>query len=335
MDRFDTQVAYEAVSGFFEVLNNWYIRRSRNRFWKSGQDMDKIAAYDTLFTCLEVMTRAMSSLLPLISEHIYLGLTGGKETGASVHLAQFPELDEIKIDQELTNVMDLVLDICSNALFIRSRENIRVRQPLQSLLIITTNSAIFKDFEELIKDEINVKSISYSDDLINHADLKLSINFQVLGKRLPGKMKEIIAASKQGKWESKGEGLLVAGEELLPEEFSLILEPKSLDGTKILGNNKGMISLDLKITEELEREGIARDLIRSIQQARKDAGFEVSDRIKLYITSDNDLSKVLAEYSGFIEEQTLAEMSEGFKADFVAKAELEDMEVEIHVQKIR
>lgn len=334
MDRFDTQVAYEAISAFFEVLNNWYIRRSRNRFWKSEQDKDKIAAYDTLFTCLEVMTRAMSSLLPLISEHIYLGLTGGRANGLSVHLTEFPRLDEIKIDHDLTNVMDVVLDICSSALFIRSKENIRVRQPLQSLLIITTNSVVFKDFEELIKDEINVKSITYSDELTNYADLKLSINFQVLGKRLPGKMKEIITASKQGKWESKAEKLIVAGEELLPEEFSLILEPKSLDGTKSLSNNKGMISLDLKMTEELAREGIARDLIRSIQQARKDAGFEVSDRIKLHITSVSDLSKVLTEYASFIEEQTLAEMSEGFKADFVAKAEIEDMDVQIHVKKV-
>lgn len=333
MDRFDTQIAYEAISGFFEVLNNWYIRRSRNRFWRSEQDRDKIGAYDTLYTCLEVMTRAMSSLLPLISEHIYLGLTDGRKTGTSVHLTEFPKLDAIKIDQELTNVMDLVLDICSSALFIRSRENIRVRQPLQSLLIITDNSEIFKDFEELIKDEINVKSISYSNDLTIHADLKLSINFQALGKRLPGKMKEIIAASKQGKWESKFEKMVIAGEELLPEEFSLVLEPKNSQGTKSLSNNKGMIFLDSKISEELKREGVARDLIRSIQQARKDAGFAVSDRIKLKLISESDLSTVLAEHSSFIEEQTLAEINEEFEEDFMAKAQLEDMSVQINIKK--
>jgi isoleucyl-tRNA synthetase len=339
MDNFDTQSAYEAISGFFEILNNWYIRRSRSRFWKSEQDKDKTEAYNTLFTCLEAMTRAMSSLLPMISEHIYLGITNGRTEGLSVHLTDFPKLTDFKIDQELVSAMDLVLDICSSALFIRSKENIRVRQPLQSLFIITENSHIFKGFEELIKDEINVKSINYRNDLVNYADLKLSINFPVLGKRLPQKMKEIITLSKQGKWESRDNKLIIAGEELLQNEFSLVLEPKILEGAKSLANNQGIIIFDLTITEALEREGIARDLIRSIQQARKDANFSVSDRIKLIIESEKDLSQILAEHTNFIEEQTLADLkmkngiADGFEADFVSKIEIDDFVVNIHIKK--
>ena len=334
LDNFDTQTAYHCIAGFFEVLNNWYIRRSRNRFWQSEKTGDKISAYNTLYTCQEIMTRAMSSLLPLISEKIYLGLTGSDKVGGSVHLTDFPDLVELEVDQELVKTMDLVLDICSSALFIRSAENIRVRQPLQLLSIITENSLIFQEFEELIKDELNVKSIVYRNDLASCADLKLSINFPILGKRLPAKMKDIIAASKQGKWKVRGENLFVADEELTSEEFSLILEPKEARGTKSLSGNQGMIQIDLAITPELEQEGIARDLIRFIQQARKDAGFEVSDRIKLEITCDLDLSEVFKVHKDFIEDQTLAQMEQNFKPDFVTKTELLEQELTIKVARL-
>jgi isoleucyl-tRNA synthetase len=154
LQEFNTISACEEFLHFFEVLNNWYIRRSRSRFWKTKQDEDKLSAYNTLYTCLEVMTKAMSSLLPLISENIYLGLTG-KDKFNSVHLEDFPNLDSVHIDSDLVDIMDQVLDICSIALFIRSEENIRVRQPLASLKIIADNSLIFEKFEDLIKYEIN------------------------------------------------------------------------------------------------------------------------------------------------------------------------------------
>ncbi len=332
MDAFDTIAAYEAVSDFFEVLNNWYIRRSRNRFWKSEKDQDKIAAYNTLYTCLETMSLAMSSLLPLISENIYLGLTAGAKE--SVHLEDFPTLNEITADKNLVLVMDQVLDICSSALFIRSAENIRVRQPLSGLKIITENSDLFKDFEDLIKDEINVKSIAYSNDLLNYADKKLSIKFPVLGKRLPKKMKEIIGLSKQGKWEEIDGELLIAGEKLLPEEYSLVLEPrKAQSNAKSLSGNQGIIILDLEISKELENEGIARDIIRLVQQARKDADFNVSDRIELELKSGFDLSQVLADHTDLICEQTLSIIKSGFVPDYHTQATLAEHVFEIAVRK--
>jgi len=333
MDAFDSQSAYEAISDFFEVLNNWYIRRSRNRFWKSEKDQDKMTAYNTLYTTLCTITKAMSSLLPLISEHIYLGLTGNESKENSVHLTNFPILDKITVDTELVHVMDQVLDICSTALFIRNAENIRVRQPLASLKIITENSGAFKVFEDLIKDEINVKSISYSNDLINNADKKLSINFPVLGKRLPQKMKEIIALSKQEKWQHDGNSLTIAGEKLLPAEYSLILEPRAATGAKSLTNNQGMIWLDIAITKELEDEGIARDIIRLVQQARKSAGFDVSNRIKLELKSNFDLTTVLAAHGKFISEQTLSEFATDFDADYKTQASLLDQMLEIAVKR--
>jgi isoleucyl-tRNA synthetase len=334
MDEFDSQSAYGAISVFFETLNNWYIRRSRNRFWKSERDQDKIDAYNTLYTALTVMSRAMSSLLPLISEHIYLGLVGNESGKDSVHLADFPVLDEIKVDSELVQVMDQVLDICSTALFIRSSENIRVRQPLASLTIIAKNSDQFKNFEELIQDEINVKSIVYNNELAKYADEKLSINFPVLGKRLPAKMKDIISSSKQGKWELVDGKLIVAGEELLAEEYSLILEPKNSDGAKSLSSNQGMILLDVNLTKELIDEGVARDIIRLVQQARKDAGFDVSDRIRLELHTDMDIASVLSAHKELIEEQTLSQIGSVLESEFKTEVELLEGKMTISLQRL-
>jgi len=338
MDQFDTVEAYAAITDFFEVLNNWYIRRSRHRFWKTEQDADKLSAYNTLYTCLEVMMKAMSSLLPLISENIYRSLTGGP----SVHLEDFPNVDSIKIEENLVKAMDQVLDICNAALFIRSEENIRVRQPLSKLVIHLdgvddgTYDNYIKHFEDLIKDEVNVKSIIYQEDVKEYADLKLSINFPLLGKRLPEKMKEIIAAAKSGNWHEAGGKLFVSGIELLAEEYTLVMEPKNgIKGVKALSNSIGLVKIDLEITKELEEEGIARDLVRFIQQTRKEAGFEVSDRIKLNIKSDPNLEPVLANYGPFITDQTLSEIRKDFKPEYTADIDLNNQIVSIEVAKLR
>lgn len=333
MDQFNSQDAYKAVEEFFEVLNNWYIRRSRNRFWQSQQDQSKREAYNTLYTCLINMCKAMASLLPLISEHIYLGLkeADGKN---SVHLQIYPDLSSIKIDSKLVQVMDQVLDICSAALFIRSKENIRVRQPLASIEIINEDCSVFQEYEDLIKDEINVKSVIYNEKLSEHADLKLSIKFPILGKRLPHKMKEVIGASKTGDWQAENGKLIIAGEELLEEEYELLLEAKAKEGAAALPGNKGLVVLDLKVTRDLENEGLARDLIRFIQQARKDAGYNVVDRIQLQITSkEMDLSDVIFNCQELIEEQTLCNFTENLQAEFSQEVKLQEQNVQIAIKR--
>ncbi|MFP3034651.1 MAG: isoleucine--tRNA ligase [Candidatus Tisiphia sp.] len=326
LDNFDTQIAYNNVGNFFEVLNNWYIRRSRNRFWKIEKNQDKENAYNTLYSCLEIMSIAQSSLLPLISEEIYLGLTRLEKQGGSVHSADFPKLDMIEVDYDLVSIMDQVLDICSNALFIRSNKNIRVRQPLSSLTIISKNNELLVKFEELIKDEINVKKVIYKDDVENHADYKLSINFPNLGKRLPHKVKDIIIASKKHQWQLMNEYLVIAGETLNQDEFSLVLEPKNVKGTrhatKSLANNHGLILLDLEITKELYEEGVARDLVRFIQQARKDANFAMNDRIFLEIIGKPDFMQIVEQHSTFILEQTLSEFASDFTPEYMTNIEL-------------
>ncbi|MGI4776216.1 MAG: isoleucine--tRNA ligase, partial [Janthinobacterium lividum] len=330
LEVFDTQCAYENIAGFFEVLNNWYIRRSRNRFWRAEMDSDKVDAYNTLYTCLKIISRAMSPLLPLLSEAIYLGITGAEQDGGSVHLTPFPVLD-IEIDNDLTEKMDLVLDICNCALFVRNSENIRTRQPLGEVIIIVKKARDIKSFTEIIKDEINVKSIIYKEDLESFADTKLTINFPVLGKRLPHKIKEIIIASKAQNWQKHGKQVAIAGEILEPKEFSLVLQPKNAKGAKSLANNEGLVILNLDITEKLHSEGIARDLIRFIQQARKNADLKVSDKILLEVVADEKITEISNVYEQLITEQTLSEFGK------INQSNMNDMyreEVEIMNQKL-
>ncbi|MEG8230711.1 DUF5915 domain-containing protein, partial [Candidatus Rickettsia tasmanensis] len=374
LDNFDTQTAYHAVSEFFEVLNNWYIRRSRARFWKSEKDTDKQNAYNTLYSCLDTMAIAMSALVPMISEAIYKGLhhceerndtaLSGKSNviarkdtsldeaisgvshkiatalsvprndAISVHLCNYPTLSDFEINHELVATMDNVLDICSNSLFIRSTENIRVRQPLASIAIISKHNNNLKDFEDLIKDEINVKAVIYRDDLENYASKKLSINFPMLGKRLPHKMKEIIAASKKGEWEAIAGGLAICGETLNSDEYKLVLEPYShIKGAASFENNSSLLIFDLELTPELIEEGYARDIVRFIQQARKDADFSITDRILIEIISEFDLSKIIDNYGDFIKEQTLGEFAKNFTPDYVSKVELENHQIQLKVKK--
>lgn len=315
MDAYDTINACKAVGEFFDVLNNWYIRRTRERFWagtEQGISADKQAAYNTLYTALVHMSRAAAPLLPLVTEEIYRGLTG-KE---SVHLATFPDVSAIAANDALVADMDRVQDICNVALSIRNEVNIRVRQPLSKVDIFVNETNIAdrwaklygREIAKIIESEINVKEVGEGNkDLADVADLKLKLNNQILGKRLPEKMKQIIPASKQGKWEMKDGKLIVCEEVLLPEEYELTLEPKAgLKGAAPLSTNDALVVLDLNITDELKAEGYARDVVRMVQQARKDADFNVSDSIALTLDVPAELQPQLAGFEGFIKEQTLA-----------------------------
>jgi isoleucyl-tRNA synthetase len=334
LDNFDTQLAANELFRFFEVLNNWYIRRSRQRFWKSEKDEDKTAAYNTLFTCLEHIMRATASLIPLLSEEIYLGLHGNKRDGSlSVHLADFPKVDNIALDKELVDKMDRVLDVCNAALFIRSSENIRVRQPLSSLTIVSDKAGELADFVDIIKDEVNVKNVVLETQIENFANFKLTINFPVLAKRLPHKVKDIVAANKLGDWHKEENALIIASEKLTSEEFSLKLEPKLTKGSKALNNADGVVILDLEITHDLYIEGIARDLVRFIQQARKDAVLEVNDRIYIKVISESlEINEAISLHQDFIVEQTLGNFNE--VANYGYSVFVEELKCEIFISKI-
>ena len=304
LDAYDSPSACEAVVQFFDALNNWYIRRSKERFWSQEKCEDKEAAYATLYIVLTTMCSAAAPLLPLTLEEIYRTLTKKQ----SVHLSTFPKLEEItKKDKNIIAQMDKVRDVCNAGLAIRNKLNIRVRQPLQTLTIIGGGNYDGK-FGEIICDEINVKTIAIRSDTSQYATLKLSINSAVLGKRLPEKMKQILPASKKGEWKRLENGdVEIAGEVLLPNEYNLQLEPKPeyKDRAQALSTNDALVILDTTITLELEAEGIARDVVRMIQQARKDANLNVSDKIKLYLGAEEKIITAIVAHQAYITEQTL------------------------------
>jgi isoleucyl-tRNA synthetase len=311
MDLYDTPTACEAIDKFFEILTNWYIRRNRARFWKSEKDQDKQSAYDTLFTVLCTICRAISPLLPLITEEIYLGLMhqGRRDESHSVHLTDFPNVTSIIDQPKLVANMDRVREIASAALSIRNVENLRVRMPLKSLKVVGSNVTHLSEFADLIKDEVNVKEIEFSQNIADLATFKLQVNFAIVGKRLPAKMKEIIAATKAAQWQKNENGnIVIANEELNLDESSILLEPKNKKGTEVLSSHDALVILDLNISEELKLEGVARDMVRFIQQARKEADLNVSDRINLFIEASAEVIKAIKMYQNYIEEQTLASL---------------------------
>ncbi len=302
-NQYFTSTACKAVADFFEVLNNWYIRRSRERFWGDEKNADKVSAYNTLYTCLVTICRAAAPLAPFLFEEVYRGLTG-KE---SVHLEKFPDVKAIKLDANLVAKMDKVRDICNAGLAVRNKENAKVRQPLSKLTFYAFNASDVKDFSDIIAEELNVKKVEFASNLDEVAKLKLKINFPVLGKRLPTKVKDIIAANKANQWKKTSDGKVeIAGEILEGNESELTLEALSPKGAAAISNNDGLVVLDLNITDELKNEGIARDIVRLIQQARKEADLNITDRINIALKAPAAFVNAIELNKNYISEQTLA-----------------------------
>lgn len=306
MDNYDIPSACVIVHNFVEVLNNWYIRRTRPRFWKSEKDQDKQQAYNTLYTVLHNLCKIAAPLMPIILESIYLGLTDGKNAADSLHLALYPDHLQFARNEQLVEEIDKIQDICTAALNIRNQENIRTRQPLAKMTIVGKNYEHLIKYFSLIEEEVNVKTIELSDDLDNYATHKLKINFPILGKRLPNKVKDIIAAVKNNQWSIIANGKLeICNEILLEEEFNLFLESKTTAKAASLPSQDAIIILDTNLTEELELEGIARDVVRAIQQARKDANLDISDRITIDARCNEQTAAALKMFNDYICHQTL------------------------------
>jgi len=543
LEEYDTIDACNAIAAFFEVLNNWYIRRSRARFWKDDKDTDKLAAYNTLYTALHVMCRVAAPLLPMVTEEIFRGLTGEggvlidsltradltlpegesgvecsplagerdlrvgrspnqiregipdftalarelrktqtdtesklwnilrgrnfgnfkfrrqeqigryivdfvcyekrliveldggqhnedknieydairtrylesqnftvirfwnnevfteiesvleaiwialmespfpltksadsltradltlpqgesgvecsplagerdlrvgrspnqiREGGISVHLADYPfdVLDKVQMNKTLEQEMDLVRDVCNVAHSIRSSQNIRTRQPLAAISVAGRD--INPAFASLILEEVNVKAFKEmpAESLRDFASYKLQLNMKKLGARLGEKFKEVLTASKSGEWKRlENGGIELAGTVISHDEFDLKLEPKDISTCATLSSNDALVVLDTSITPELEKEGIARDLVRMIQQARKDAKLDVSDRIELAVRASDAVIVAFKEHRDYISEQTLTskvrESSEG-SFDYTIENDFDDEKVVISLSR--
>jgi len=307
-EAYDLAGACSAVTRFLDALTNWYVRRSRERFWRPfGEDKaanaDKKDAYDTLHSVLSVLCRCCAPLLPLLVENVYRGLTGER----SVHLTNWPEDDELPGDDALVEDMDLVREICSAAHSIRKAKGLRARLPLKTLRFAGPSSPRLVPYLELIKDEVNVKHVELGEDALELARASIQAIPGALGPRLGPRTQVVIDAIRSGDWQTGPNGAVEAGGIALQDgEYVLALRANDGDAARILAQDAGVVALDTTVTPELAREGVARDVVRLVQQQRKDFGLEVIDRIALVLHATEDLADELSGYSQEIGAQTLA-----------------------------
>ena len=299
MDVYDLFGACESVATFLDTLTNWYIRRSRDRFWSGDGD-----AVDTLHTALVTLSQVAAPLLPLVTEHVHAGLTG--EEGASVHLADWPDAEQFPFDAQLHAGMAQVRDACSTLLSLRKAEGLRVRLPLAKAVIATPDAELLAAHVDILRDELNVKSVELTTDVDAYGSKELVLNPKTLGPRLGGRTQEVIRAHKAGDWTVDGDHAVVGGIELEPGEFDFRLVSAGVGAVATLKASDGLVVLDTVVTAELEREGLARDLIRQVQQARRDAGLDVSDRIRLEVTGPADVVAAFETHRELVMAETLA-----------------------------
>jgi isoleucyl-tRNA synthetase len=298
MDSYDLFAACHTIRTFLDVLTNWYIRRSRDRFWAGDQD-----AIDTLHTVLDYVTKISAPLLPLLSDEISRGLSNG---GPSVHLADWPTSATLPRDAALVASMDMVRDVCSSALSVRKAHGRRVRLPLQSVTVASPSAASLDKFLDIVRDEVNVREVVLTDDVAAVASHELQVVPAVVGPRLGKNTQKVIGAVKKGEWEQRGDVIVVAGEELQPGEYALKLVTKEGTASAPLPGGSGVVVLNTDVTPELEAEGLARDVVRAVQQARRDAQLNVSDRITLTLSVDDVVATQLAPHEALISGETLA-----------------------------
>ena len=326
MDSCDLFAACGTVRSFLDVLTNWYIRRSRDRFWEGDQD-----AIDTLHTVLDLLVRAAAPLLPLLADEIHLGLNPGAD---SVHLADWPDVSALPHDPALVSAMDLVRDACSSALSVRKSHSRRVRLPLQTLTVAAHGAESLSGYVEILRDEVNVREVVLTSDVAAVASHELQVVPAVLGPRLGGRTQQVIKAVKAGEWTQAGETIEVAGEVLQPGEFALRLVTAADTASAALPGGSGVVLLDVTVTPELEAEGTARDLIRAVQQARRDAGLHVSDRIRLVLGAEDAVRAQIEPHLGMVQSETLA-VEVSWDPAASRTVELESASVHVSVTAVR
>jgi isoleucyl-tRNA synthetase len=275
LDVCDISGACDELRQFTDALTNWYVRRSRSRFWEEDPD-----AIDTLHTVLEVTSRLAAPLLPLVTEVIWRGITGER----SVHLTDWPESGDLAHDADLVATMDQVREVASAASSLRKAKKLRVRLPLPKLTVAVENPQRLEPFRDLIADELNVKSVELTHDIPRYGRFELTVNAREAGPRLGKNVQAAIKAVKAGDGVVNPDGTLTAGPAvLLPEEFSSRLVAADPEWTAALPGGSGLVVLDGTVTPELEAEGWAKDRIRELQELRRTTGLDVSDRISVVI----------------------------------------------------
>jgi isoleucyl-tRNA synthetase len=338
-DEYDLARVSRLLSGFIDDLSNWYIRRSRRRFWKSGNDSEKNAAYETLYHVLTVYIRLLAPYMPFVSDSIYHNLVGSldKEAPESVHLTDWPKVDETKVDKNMNQQVRLARKVVEKGLKLRAQSGLNVRQPLSvAYMYDISGLEISAEIEESIKDELNVKSVcnlSAADTEVSGISIEknMRLDFKAAGPRLGSKLKSIQAALSAGDYQLLEDGsVIVADESLSSSEVSFGLNVKSSDSElPIESDNQLAVVLGISVTPELQVEGSVRELVRKIQDGRKKAGFEVSDRIKLSLLSPEIQQILSQQWLKYIMKETLSEeilFEKLPKSDYNEKTKIDNME---------
>ena len=324
-------------------LSNWFVRLNRKRFWAGDMTQDKLSAYQTLHTCLLTVAKLMAPIAPFYADRLYQDLTQGNGEAESVHLAKFPQSDATLIDKNLEYCMELAQKTSSMALSLRKKEEIIVRQPLATIAIPATSPALVeavKSVQQIILDEINVKSITFMDN--NAFEKEVKCNFRVMGKKF-GKMMKAVAAAVANMSQAdiatlEAEGSLtlqVEGEPALIELADLEVSTKDVPGWTVASDGALTVALDVNVTDELRREGWAREIVKRIQTKRKESGFEITDRIIVKVSQNEQVEDVINNFGSYISEQVLADkllMVEGLESGELL--DLKDFVTYISVEKV-
>lgn len=346
-EAYDLQIPTRAITEFMDDLTNWYVRRSRRRFWKSENDSDKFEAYETLYHVLTTLTKVMAPITPMISEAVYRGLTGHE----SVHLERFPEFTRAHIFDTLEADMKRARDIITLGLALRGQKKIRVRQPLAS---ITIGESLNEYFQEIIREELNVKEVK-TEDMSHVARTICKPNAKLIGPRFGKAVQDIIIQAKSGNFKEieNGRILIMTGKvtayaggesSMIPSseiefkileagEYEIAYEPLEGVSLDVMSGTGMVIAMDTAITEELELEGYARDLVRVIQDLRKDAGYEVSDRVQVALHGEK-MEKILSLFSDYITSETLSVIDNSLaEGDISREIDIEGIVVKVVVKK--
>jgi len=314
LDNYDPTRAGRLIDTFVnDDLSNWYVRLNRKRFWGKDMSDDKRSAYDTLYTCLMTVAKLMAPFAPFYADRLYRDLGGEKD---SVHLDTFPVVDESLIDTDLEARMEMAQKITSMVLALRRKVNIKVRQPLQAIMIPATEEQKkhIEAVKQLIMNEVNVKELRFVEGqgiLVK----KVKCNFRTMGKKFGKLMKSVNAAVLAMSQEQIAELeanehlplTLDTGEQVTVDLEDIEIFSQDIPGWSVANEGTLTVALDLTITEDLRLEGVARELIRSIQTLRKDSGFDITDRINVTIPENEDNCACLSKFSDYIASQVLAD----------------------------
>lgn len=347
-DTYEPTRAGRAISEFVnDNLSNWYVRLNRRRFWGGGMTTDKLSAYQTLYTCLETIAKLMAPIAPFYADQLFCDLIAvtGRETVESVHLSDFPKYDEALIDKDLEERMKMAQDVSSMVLALRRKVNIKVRQPLQTIMVPVMDAHQQESIEavkSLILNEVNVKELNFVDNAAGILVKRIKPDFKKLGPRY-GKIMKSLAAAIQGMnqedimaFETAGTFTLnVEGQEATIERTDVEIISEDIPGWLVANEGRLTVALDITVTESLRKEGLARELVNRIQNLRKSSGYDITDKINVTILSTDEMDDAIKEFNEYIANQVLAlsvEITEHAISDATV-LDFEDFNLSVRIEK--